>query len=143
MGSGAPLKVNSTTRVAKLNADMVDDMHVRQLAPRGYVQVDHFNPIDANTGERSFIVPGSSKGVVDIERTDPGNVYCFQLSFEPKAAVASAHINNNATVGTLVGSGVSSKCGATGDFEAAAVTYAANTDPSPARNDISFGVVFM
>jgi hypothetical protein len=42
-----------------------------------------------------------------------------------------------------VGNDEDSKCGADGDYEAAAVTYAANTDPSPARNDINFGIVFM
>jgi hypothetical protein len=134
VNSGAPMKVNSTTRVAKPNADMVDGTHVSQLAPRGYAQVTTSDP---------FIAAGSSKGVSDVDRTSPGNVYCFQLSFEPKAVVASAHINNNATVGTVVGNDVDSKCGAVGDYEAAAVTYAANTDPSPARNDINFGIVFM
>jgi hypothetical protein len=34
--SGAPLKVNSTTRVAKINADTVDGMHASTLLePRG------------------------------------------------------------------------------------------------------------
>ena len=88
------------------------------------------------------MVPGSSKGVVDIVRTDaPGNKYCFKLSFTPKAAVASADINNNAPVGTAVGSSVS---GCPEGFRAAAaVTYAANENPSPARSDISFGIVFV
>ena len=40
VGSGAPLKVNSTTRVAKLNADRVDNMEASELAPpRGYARV--------------------------------------------------------------------------------------------------------
>jgi hypothetical protein len=88
VNSGAPMKVNSTTRVAKLNADMVDGTHVSQLAPRGYAQVTTSDP---------FIAEGSSKGVSDVDRTSPGNVYCFQLSFEPKAVVASAHINTTLT----------------------------------------------
>jgi hypothetical protein len=132
VNSGAPLKVNSSTRVAKLNADMVDGMHVSQLAPRGYAQV---------AANGSALEPGS-KGVISVER-NAQNVYCFQLSFEPKAAVASPHVNNNATVGTVVGSSVDSKCDGAGDFEAAAATYAANENPSPARDDANFGIVFM
>jgi hypothetical protein len=115
-----------------LDADKLDGKDSSELAPRGYAQVTTSSP---------FFSSATSKGVIGIVRDAPGNVYCFNLTFEPKAAVASANINNNATVGTVVGSAVDSKCG-TG-FEAAAVTYAANTDPSPARNDINFGIVFM
>jgi hypothetical protein len=127
-----PMRVNSQKKVTNLNTDELDGMDWTELAPRGYAQVTTSDP---------FVAPGSAKGVIDIDRTSPGNVYCFNLTFEPKAAVASANINNNATVGTVVGSAVDSKCGTS--FEAAAVTYAANTDPSPARNDINFGIVFM
>lgn len=127
----APMRVNSDKMVRNLNADKIDGMHASDLPPRGYAQVTTSSP---------FIALGSSKGVISVERNTQ-NVYCFQLSFEPKAAVASPNINNNATVGTVVGSAVRSKCGV--GFEAAAVTYAANTDPSPARSDINFGIVFM
>ena len=50
-----------------------------------------------------------SKGINGVQRTD-NNVYCFDLTFAPRAAVASANINNNATVGTVLGGGVPSVC---------------------------------
>jgi hypothetical protein len=125
-----PLKVNSEKKVAKLNADKLDDIDSSELAPRGYAQVSHSGPT---------LVPGSFKGVIDVQRPTTG-LYCFDLSFTPKAAVASGHINNNATVGTILGSSVPSAC--TGEFrDAAARTYAANT--SAAQDDLSFGIVFM
>lgn len=105
-----------------------------ELAPRGYAQVTTSDP---------FVPPGSAKGVIDIDRTSPGNVYCFNLSFEPKAVVASGHIYNNATVGTVVGNSVDSKCGSIGEFEAAAITYGANDAASEHRNDVNFGIAFM
>jgi hypothetical protein len=100
--------------------------------PRGYAQVNHNGPA---------LVAGSSKGVIGITRTT-GNVYCFDLTFVPKTAVASAHINNNATVGTGLGNAVPASC-PTGFKDAAAITYAANENPSPARADISFRIVFI
>lgn len=129
-----PLTVNAAAGTARgLSADELDGKNSTELEPRGYAQVSTGSP---------FLVSGSSKGVIGITRTDaPGNVYCFNLSFEPKAAVASANINNNATVGTVVGNAVSSSCG-TG-YEAAAVTYAANDAASAHHNDINFGIVFM
>ena len=133
------VKANSGT-ATNLSADRLDGMDASELAPRGYAQIDHFNPIvDPNTNDRSFIVPGSSKGVIDIDRPATG-LYCFNLSFTPKAAVASGHINNNMTVGTILGNNVPSAC--TGEFrDAAAKTYAANT--SEVSNGWSFGIVFM
>jgi hypothetical protein len=129
-----PIRVNSQEKVTNLNADELDEMDWTELAPRGYAQVSTSDP---------FVAPGSAKGVIDIDRTSPGNVYCFNLTFEPKSAVASANINNNATVGTVVGNSVDSQCGAIGDFEAAAITYGANDATSAHKNDINFGIVFM
>jgi hypothetical protein len=142
-GAGKPplvVKADSGT-ATNLSADRLDGMDSSQLAPRGYAQIDHNNSVNPDTGQRSFIVPGSSKGVVNVMRTDPGNRYCFDLSFTPQAAVASANINNNATVGTAVRNAVS---GCSAPFnDAAAIVYAANDLSSAARADVSFGIVFM
>jgi len=54
--------------------------------------------------------------------------------------VASANINNNGTVGTVLGNGVPSGCPA-GFKDAAAKTYGAN-DSLP-HSDINFGIVFI
>ena len=67
-------------------------------------------------------------------------MYCFDLAFPPKTAVASAHINYNATVGTGLENAVPSSCQEP-YRDAAAKTYAANT--SEVRSDINFGIVFM
>jgi hypothetical protein len=119
--------------VPNLNADKLDGMHASDLPPRGYAQVSQTPP---------FLIAGSSKGVLGIERTSPGNVYCFSLSFTPDAAIASGHINNNATVGTVVGSSVPSECPDTHE-DAAAVTYAANDATSARRSDLPFQIAFM
>jgi hypothetical protein len=108
----------------------VDPLAVRRSPTQGYAQVSQNGPTLV-----------TSKAVVGLQRSTTDNsVYCFDLSFTPKAAVASAHINNNATVGTILGNNVPAGC--TAPYrDAAAKTYAANT--SEARSDISFGIVFM
>jgi hypothetical protein len=100
--------------------------------PRGFAQV--------NVTSATVTLSGS-KGINGVRRTD-NNVYCFDLTFAPRAAVASANINNNATVGTVLGGGVPSVCPA-GFRDAAAKTYAANDATSTARSDINFGIVFI
>jgi hypothetical protein len=80
-----------------------------------------------------------SKSINGVQRTD-NNVFCFDLTFAPRAAVASANINN-ATVGTVLVGGVPSACPA-GFRDAAARTYAANDATSTPRSDINFGIVF-
>ena len=128
-----PLTVNPAAGTATgLSADELDGMDSSELEPRGYVQV--------TTSEPHF-APESSKGVTGIDRNTQ-KVYCFDLSFEPKAAVASANINNNATVGTVLGSGVPSAC-PLGYRDAAAVTYGANDTTSAHSKEINFGIVFM
>ena len=114
-------------------------MDSSQLAPRGYAQVSV--SCNATTKLCQF---SNSKGDIGIQRTDaPENVYCFDLAFTPKTAVASAHINNNATVGTVVASNsVPGGCPA-GYRDAAAVTYGANEATSPHHNDINFQIVFI
>ena len=100
--------------------------------PRGFAQV---NVASAN------VTFSGSKSINGVQRTD-NNVYCFDLTFAPRAAVASANINNNATVGTVLGGGVPSACPA-GFRDAAARTYAANDATSTPRSDINFGMVFI
>ena len=125
----SPLKVNAAAgTAANLSADELDGMDASELEPRGYAQVNHNGPA---------LVPGSSKGVISVERTSQ-NVYCFDLEFVPKAAVASAHLNNNATVGTLI----SPTSGCTAPHtDAAAKVYGGND--SSVHSDVSFGIVFM
>jgi hypothetical protein len=97
--------------------------------PRGYANINQNGPT---------IVAGSSKGVISVVRTGQ-NVYCFDLAFDPKLAVASSYLSNNATVGTEVGSAVHFDCGY--GYEAAARTYGVND--SSVHSDVSFGIVFM
>jgi hypothetical protein len=101
--------------------------------PRGYAQV--------NVTSATVTLSGA-RGINGVQRTD-NNVYCFDLTFrDPRVAVASANINNNATVGTVLGGGVPSNCPA-GFRDAAARTYAANDATSTPRSDINFGIVFI
>src|ERR671917_2592139 len=67
--SQPPLTVNPAAGTATgLSADELDGLNSTQLEPRGYAQVT------TSPG----IQPGSSKGVIDVDRTaEPGNVYCF------------------------------------------------------------------
>jgi hypothetical protein len=115
-----------------LDADRIDGKDSSELEPRGYAQVTTSSP---------FFSSATSKGVIGITRPATG-LYCFDLSFTPKAAVASGHINNNTTIGTVLGSGVPLGC--TGEFrDTAAKTYAANDPASGVSNDWPFGIVFM
>ena len=108
----------------------VEPLARRRAPSQGFAQVNHNGP--------SLV---SSKGVIGVQRSaTAAGLYCFDLSFTPRAAVASGNINNNATVGTALGSSVPSSCEAP-YRDAAAKTYAAND--STARNDLSFGIVFM
>ena len=124
----APLTVDSAAgKATNLNADRIDGLSSEELAPRGYAQINHNGPT----------VSASAKGVIDVVRTTQ-DVYCFDLSFTPKAAVASANFNNNATVGTLI----LPASGCPAPFtDAAARTYGAND--SSVHGDVSFGIVFM
>lgn len=99
--------------------------------PRGYAQVNVTS---------ATVTLSCSKGINGVQRTD-NNVYCFDLTFAPRAAVASANINN-ATVGTVLVGGVPSACPA-GFRDAAARTYAANDATSTPRSDINFGIIFI
>lgn len=104
-GNKAPMRVNSDKMVSNLNADKLDGMHASQLAPRAYAQVE------AGGG----LTVGTSKGINDVQAVTPSgsnpvdarfpnNLYCFDLQFDdPKAAVGSPFINNNATIATTIG----------------------------------------
>ena len=60
--------------------------------PRGYAQV--------NVTSATVTLSGS-KGINGVQRsTTENSVYCFDLTFAPRVAVASANTNNNAAVGT-------------------------------------------
>jgi hypothetical protein len=116
---------------ANLNVDPLAMRRQIEL-PRGYAQVNVSGPAPTLSGAKGV------KGVV--RHPSATGVYCFDLAFSPKTALASANFNNNATVGTALGSGVPSGCPAS-HREAAAKTYAGNT--SEERNDINFGIVFI
>jgi hypothetical protein len=100
--------------------------------PRGYAQVKVAPATVTLTG---------AKGINGVQRsTTNSSVYCFDLTFTPRTAVASAHLNNNATVGTALGSGVPNGC--TAPYrDAAARTYGAND--SSDHSDVNFGIVFI
>jgi hypothetical protein len=112
----------------------VDPMAMRRQieVPRGYAQVN-VSPTAVTTS--------GAKGINGVVRhpTQTG-VYCFDLSFAPKTALASPFLTNNATIGTALGSAVPSGCPAS-HREAAAKTHAGNT--SEALNDINFNIVFI
>lgn len=86
-----------------------------------------------------------SKAVKGVTRTTPSgssaaNLYCFDLAFIPHIAVASPFWNNNAVVATAARDDVPASCTAPYN-DAAARTYAANTEPFD-RDDIGFAIVF-
>jgi hypothetical protein len=115
---------------ASLNVDPLAMRRQIEL-PRGYAQVNVSGPAPTLSGV---------KGINGVQRSTTDNsVYCFDLKFAPRTAVASAHLNNNATVGTALGGAVPSSC-PTGYKDAAARTYGAN-DSVP-HSDVNFGIVF-
>ena len=141
VGSGAPLKVDSTTRVAKLNADRVDNMEASALAPpRGYAHVNI-------NGSRDDTYP--SKGVNSVViPMGATNLYCFDLDFTPHASVGSAYLTNAAWVSTVTPpNNALDSCPAT-HRDAAARTYGAHEE-TELRHDgsnpapINFQIVFI
>jgi hypothetical protein len=88
------------------------------------------------------LVPTRSSGVISVTKAAAG-VYCFDLSFAPKLAVASAFTNNNATATTAIDADnavVEATCG-TAPHDAIVVTRGAN-DPSSTPVDVTFSVIF-
>jgi hypothetical protein len=137
--SGGYNQIYSIPRLAAGDAGAEQALAVEPLAtrrqiefPRGYAQVKVAPTTVTLTG---------AKGINGVQRSATNSsVYCFDLTFTPRTAVASAHLNNNATVGTVFGSGVPTGCQAP-YRDAAAKTYGAND--SSDHNDINFGIVFI
>lgn len=136
---GGYSQIYSIPRLAAGDAGAEQALAVEPLAtrrqiefPRGYAQVKVAPATVTLTG---------AKGINGVQRSSmESSLYCFDLTFTPRTAVASAHLNNNATVGTALGSGVPAACPA--PFrDAAARTFAANT--SDKLSDINFGIVFI
>jgi hypothetical protein len=137
--SGTYNQIDPNSRLAGSDAGTEQALAVESLAtrrqiefPRGFAQVK----VTPTT-----VTHAGSKGINGVQRSTTDNsVYCFDLTFSPRTAVASAHLNNNATVGTVLGSGVPAGC--TAPYrDAAASTYAANT--SAPLSDVNFGIVFL
>jgi hypothetical protein len=69
--------------------------------------------------------------------------YCFDLTFRPRVAVGSPHLNNNAVVATQVPQSASENLGCPEGYrDAAARVYGANDPNSTPHNDVSFSIFF-
>ena len=122
-----PLSVNSTARVAKLNADTVDGKHASELGPRGYAAVKNDGTFDR------------AKGVTDIAKSE--NLYCFDLDFAANVAVGSPYINNSGVVATWTpGEATVGFTCPEGYRDAAVKTYASDT--GTANGEINFKIIF-
>ena len=130
------MKVDSTTRVARLNADRVDNIEASELEPpRGYAHVHINGSIDAtylSKGVNSVVIP-----------TGASNLYCFNLDFTPHAAVGAPHITNAAWVAraTPPNSELGS-CSST-HRDAAARTFGADAEDGYTPAPINFQIVFI
>jgi hypothetical protein len=130
--SGAPLKVNSDQTVTNLSADKLDGQDSSDLAePRGYAHVKPEGDVDT-------VYP--SKGVNDVVIPEgQTSVYCFDLTFTPKTAVGSPHVNNSAVVATVTPPNAAlSACPATYQ-DAMVKTYGSSTGTDV---PINFQIVF-
>ena len=136
--SGEP---NGITRLVESDEGAERALAVEPLAkrrpPQGYARVTTSTP---------FFDPSRSRGVISIQRVTPtgssaASVYCFDLGFTPKVAVASPFFANNAVVATVTPPNdlLNSTCPAT-HRDMAAQTFAANT--SEKREDINFSIMF-
>jgi hypothetical protein len=127
-----PMRVSSSVKVANLNADAIDGLDGSDVAgPQGYAAVLINGGIDP---------AHPSKGVVGVTTVMNSGVYCFNLNFTPKVAVASAHVNNSALVSvtTAPNAAVEAECNAP-FADAVAKTHASQTgDPAP----VNFMIVF-
>ena len=101
--------------------------------PRGYAHITLAGDLDTSY---------PSKGVNDVmvPQGKPA-VYCFDLTFVPKAAVASPHLNNSAVIGTVIppSNAIAQNCPAT-HRDAVAHTYGSNTGTDAA---INFQIMFL
>jgi hypothetical protein len=131
-------QINPITQLAGSDVGANQVLNVAPMAmrrqievPRGYAQVN-VTPTTVTTS--------GAKGINGVQRSTTDNsVYCFDLKFAPKVAVASAHLNNDSTVGTVLGSGVPAGCAAP-YRDAAARTYGSDAAPVSVVN---FGIVFI
>jgi hypothetical protein len=133
-----PMRVNSQKMVPNLNADQVDGEQASDLAEsRGYAHVKLAGDVDPDY---------SSKGVNDILIPEGKTaVYCFDLTFTPKAATGSPHFNNSGVVAMATpptqGAAtnvVAQNCPTT-HRDAAAHTFGSDTGTAAA---INFQVIF-
>jgi hypothetical protein len=139
--SGPPLAVNSDQMVRNLNADKVDGLNSSQLQePRGYAHITDEGTVDGDYPEKGI----ETGGVVIPEGQT--SVYCFALTFTPKAAVGSPHINNSAVVAAVTpdddpfnSDAITQNCPPT-HRDAAVKTYGSNTGTAV---PINFQIVFM
>lgn len=104
--------------------------------PRGYAHVKITGIVDndyPSKGINSVVVP-----------TDDSSLYCFDLTFIPKAAVGAPHINNSGVVATAtpptdsLNNPIPSKC-QTPHRDAAVRTYGSDTGTGTA---INFQIMF-
>jgi hypothetical protein len=101
-----PLKVNAAAGTATgLSADELDGMNSTELAPRAYARLDPSGNFIAGTSKGiNDVVTVTPSGSNPLGPNDTDNLYCFNLKFDdPKAAVGSPFINNNATIATTTG----------------------------------------
>lgn len=127
-----PLKTNSRTKVANLNADLLDGLDASALAePAGYANVTLEGDFD----------PARSKGVNDVTLAEgTTNVYCFDLTFTPKVAVGSPFLFNSAVVATTTAPNPALTTCPEGYRDAAAKTFASSTSNDAA---INFTIIFV
>lgn len=118
--------------MAKLNADKLDGMEAAALAePQGYAHVRDIGAVDTAY---------PSKGVVDVDlATGTTSIYCFNLTFTPKRAVGSPHLNNSAVVATVTPPNSALNTCPSTHRDAAAHTYGSSTGTDAA---INFQIVF-
>ena len=142
--SKAPLRVNAAAGTAtNLSADELDGMDsAAVMGPRAYAHVGILGGVDDDFPSRGV------NGVVAVDVTDnsvdDANIYCFDLTFTPKVAVGSPHINNSAVVATATPSAnwfsnpIPAACPST-HRDAAAKTYGSDTG---AAAPINFQIMF-
>ena len=132
----APMRVNSDGTVTNLSADKLDGQDSGDLAkPRGYAHVALAGAVDPAYPSKGV------DGIVVGEGAANANLYCFDLSFTPDAAVGSPFFANSAVVATVTppNAALSNSCPAT--HQDAAVRTFASEDGSAAP--INFQVVFV
>jgi hypothetical protein len=137
-----PLTVNAAAGTARgLSADELDGKNSTELEPRAYAQVTtNGSLIDGTSKGINDVVTATPSGSDPLDPNDTDNLYCFDLEFDdPRAAVGSPFINNNATITTTTDA-----LGACpeGYRDAAVRTRAANRTTGQ-DTPVSFSIAFM